>query len=968
DSEKVPEPTLAMAADTFFDLTSAEDIRSEPDVAIATVSSTIGPRRISKFDAFNPGNIGHGLARKLPIPESVSYTPLNPISFLDWAARVYPNKIAIKYGDWEIKYKEFHFRVRLFGSALLKVGLAQGDKVAVLCPNTIPALDAHFAVPLAGGVLVTLNTRLALPEVIFILENSESTFLIVDHELTFQGELQKEWARLGRDPGKLVVTDDSGWSRTDGFEKFLDSVSEEVDGEVRAWEEFEPLKDEMATISINYTSGTTGKQKGVQYTYRGCYLTALNVVIGTRLGFDSRFMFVVPMFHCNGWMFPWALTAVAGTFYPVRKIDYDHMWELLTKEKVTHYVGAPTVQAFLVNNSHAQTVSHGVTALTGGSAPAPTLLGRMRELGIWPIIHVYGMTETSGPIVNCPIQPEWLHLSIDDLALKMARPGHVCVTVDDFKVVDEDMVETPWDGRTMGEVVWRGNAIMTGYYKDEEATKRAFEGGWLHSGDIAVRHPDGYIEVRDRKKDVVISGGENISSIEVEQAIARHPKVLEVAVVATPDDTWGERPKAFVVLKKEVVEHGGYEPGEIESDILRHCRVFLGGYKCPARVQLEMELPKTGSGKRHQLDGGISTEALHSRRNMDLSQYAVVQANLKLQLTVSNLNTDAEMESAMTATFSTIEDPRVQGAISLAPFTLTVIGDVLVLCLYGIAYSASVFFALAGFAGDYSSSSTIITILYRSLVLNRKRPPGRIGDIIAFTFPLAWFFATGFSTLNGAGFNRSTRSCWLIQNGGFASVVLIVSVGFVIVYDTIVITLVASHFARNRAAVDLDSQAFRVVTGSTVLASNRKYTEDLDMMTKRLVLYPIVIIMSGGVGVIVHAVANFTQLRGLYLLGGNICVLVSSVAEIMTLSAGWLSALTFIVFDTSSQKVARALLEHRSIAKNDTKNDMEKPLPALPGFQSYLSDLTPVNQGEPAVRNEFVRNLLEMMSEGYRSR
>ncbi|KXS14928.1 acetyl-CoA synthetase-like protein [Gonapodya prolifera JEL478] len=553
--------------------------------------------RVSKYAAFNPGDVGHGKPRPLPVPASANYTPLNPISFLEWSARVYPDKVAIKYGDWEITYREFHYRVRLFASALHKAGLKKGEKVAVLCYNTIQPLESHYAVPLAGGVLVTVNTRLALPEISYILSHSESTFLIVDHELTFGGGIQKVWAELGGDPTRLIVTDDSGWRETDRYEQFLDTVSEDVEGEVKMWEEFEPVKDEMETISINYTSGTTGKPKGVQYTYRGCYLTALNVVIGTRLNFDSKFMFVVPMFHCNGWTFPWAVASVSGTFYPVRKIDYDSMWELLSKEKVTHYVGAPTVQAFLVNNPNAQPITHGVTALTGGSAPAPSLLGRMRELGIWPIIHVYGMTETTGPVVNCPIQPTWLELPLDQLALKMSRPGHVVVTMDDYKVVDDAMVETPWDGVTPGEVVWRGNAVTTGYYKDPEATEKAFEGGWLHSGDIGVRHPDGYIEVRDRKKDVIISGGENISTIEVEQVIASHPKVLEVAVVATPDDTWGERPKAFVVLKKEVMEHGGYEPGEIENDIIRHCRSLLAGYKCPARVQLEMELPKTGSGK-----------------------------------------------------------------------------------------------------------------------------------------------------------------------------------------------------------------------------------------------------------------------------------------------------------------------------------------------------------------------------------
>ncbi|HEY7348504.1 MAG TPA: acyl--CoA ligase family protein [Ktedonobacterales bacterium] len=502
--------------------------------------------------------------------EKVYRSELTPVSFLRRSASVFPDKIAIVHGERRYTYRQFEERVNRLASALRAAGMQKHDRVAFLAFNTPPMLEAHFGVPAAGGILVAINTRLSASEISYILQLSGARFLFVDAELQ----------HLVEDPAgiQLVRIDDSG-APDDPYEAFLAGGSPEL---VTSW-----LEDEEETISINYTSGTTGKPKGVMYTHRGGYLNGLGEVIETGMTFESVYLWTLPMFHCNGWCFTWGVTAVAGTHICLRKLDPARIWELIESEGVTHFNGAPTVHISLVNAPQAHHLDRQVTVTVAGAPPSPTLLGQMKSLNFRPI-HVYGLTETYGPHTVCEWHPEWAERSPDDQARLLARQGQCYVIADGLRVVAPDMNDVPRDGQTMGEVLMRGNNAAKGYFNDEATTARAFEGGWFHSGDVAVWHPDGYIELRDRKKDIIISGGENISTIEVEQMVARHPSVLECAVVAIPDEQWGERPKAFVTLK----------PGQTatEADIIAFCREHMAHFKCPAAVEFG-DLPKTSTGK-----------------------------------------------------------------------------------------------------------------------------------------------------------------------------------------------------------------------------------------------------------------------------------------------------------------------------------------------------------------------------------
>jgi len=457
-------------------------------------------------------------------------------------------------------------------SHLRESGLQKHDRVAFLCPNTPALLEAHFAVPAAGGILVAINTRLNSQEVDFILTHSGVRFLFVDAELFHVIE------PLNLEGVQVVRIDDTG-SPEDPYEAFLAAGSPEP---VESW-----LQDEEETISINYTSGTTGNPKGVMYTYRGAYLNALTEVIETGLKSSSVYLWTLPMFHCNGWCFTWAVIAVGGTHVCLRALDPGLIWDLVESERVTHYNGAPTVQIMLVNHPKAHRLNEPVTLTIAGAPPSPTLLGQLQVLNIHPI-HVYGLTETYGPYTVCEWHAEWDRLPADEQARLLARQGQANVVSDPVRVVDEMMVDVPRDGQTMGEVVMHGNNVMKGYYRNPEGTAVAFEGGWFHSGDIGVWHPDGYIELRDRAKDVIISGGENISTIEVEQVVAQHPAVLECAVIAIPDEKWGERPKAYVTLKEGKLA--------TEEELIAFCRDRLAHFKCPALVEFG-PLPKTSTGK-----------------------------------------------------------------------------------------------------------------------------------------------------------------------------------------------------------------------------------------------------------------------------------------------------------------------------------------------------------------------------------
>jgi acyl-CoA synthetase (AMP-forming)/AMP-acid ligase II len=499
-------------------------------------------------------------------------TELNPVDFLRRAAYVYPEKVAVVDGNRRYSYRQLAERSWRLANALRSAGLSKGDRVATLLYNSAPMLEAHFGVPAAGGILVAINHRLASPEIGYILEHSGARFLLLD------AELESLIAPLALSGVSVIRTANTG-DAEDPYERFLSAASSLLPA---SW-----LEDEEETISINYTSGTTGQPKGVQYTYRGAYLNALNEVIVAGMGSDSVYLWTLPMFHCNGWCFPWAVTAVAARHVALRAVDPGLVWQLIDEEGVTHYNGAPTVQLMIINHPEAHRLEQPVTAMVAASPPSPTLLARMTELN-FRIVHVYGLTETYGPITVCPTHEEWQELPLEQRAKLLARQGQAYPSADLIRVVDEEMHDIPQDAETMGEVIMRGNNVMSGYFSDEAATAKAFRGGWFHSGDLAVWHEDGNIELRDRSKDIIISGGENISSIEVEQTIAAHPAVLECAVVGIPHERWGERPKAFVTLNSGA--------SATADEIIAFCRDRLARYKCPDAIEFG-PLPKTATGK-----------------------------------------------------------------------------------------------------------------------------------------------------------------------------------------------------------------------------------------------------------------------------------------------------------------------------------------------------------------------------------
>jgi acyl-CoA synthetase (AMP-forming)/AMP-acid ligase II len=503
---------------------------------------------------------------------AVSRTDLTPVDLLARAAYMYPEKVAVVHADLRRTYAEFAERAWRLANALRASGLEKGDRVATLLPNSPAMLEAHFGVPAAGGILVTVNTRLSSGEIEYILRHSSARYLLLDAELA--GLLEP--IDLA---GIIVIRVDETGAADDPYERFLAGGSPD---QPESW-----LEDEEETISINYTSGTTGRPKGVEYSYRGAYLAALNNAVIARLSHESVFLWLQPMFHCNGWCLPWAVTAVAGRHVTLRKVDPERIWDLVDTEGVTNFCGAPTIQLMIVNHPKAHRVPRPVTVFVGGAPPSPTLFGRMAELN-FRVVHLYGLTETYGPSTVSPEQENWDGLPAEQRAKLLARQGQAYISSDLVRVVDEDMRDVPRDGATMGEVVMRGNLVMLGYFDDPEATETAFRGGWFHSGDLAVWHPDGNVELRDRGKDIIISGGENISSIEVEQTIAAHPAVLECAIVAIPHAHWGERPKAFVTLKDGATATA--------TEIIAFTRDRLAHYKCPDAVEFG-PLPKTSTGK-----------------------------------------------------------------------------------------------------------------------------------------------------------------------------------------------------------------------------------------------------------------------------------------------------------------------------------------------------------------------------------
>ena len=494
--------------------------------------------------------------------------PLTPLRFLRRSGEVFPGRTAVVDGHRTFTYAELLDRSRRWAGALRASGLAPGDRVAVLAPNSHVMLEAHFGPAMAGVVLVALNTRLAPAEHAAILDASGARQLVVTDDL------------LDHAREALAIADAD-----------VELVDEEtLEGRLAEADPLdEPVTDELSLISLNYTSGTTGTPKGVMYHHRGAFLQAMAMVAHAKLEASTRYLWTLPMFHCNGWAFTWAVTAAGGTHVCMRSIDPDAAWEHL-RTGITTLCGAPTVLTMLANASAASPLETRVTAFTGGAPPTPAILEEMGGLGI-DVFHLYGLTESFGPAVLCEWHPEWDELPAGERAELMARQGVGNVLGGEVLVVDTEGTGEPvaHDGTEMGEILLRGDTLMAGYLDDPEATAEAtWDDAWFRTGDLAVVHPDGYVEIRDRAKDIIVSGGENISSVEVERVLARHPAVLEAAVVGVPHETWGERPRAHVTLR----DGASATPDELRA----HVREHLAGYKVPDEVVIE-ELPKTSTGK-----------------------------------------------------------------------------------------------------------------------------------------------------------------------------------------------------------------------------------------------------------------------------------------------------------------------------------------------------------------------------------
>jgi len=513
-----------------------------------------------------------------------NYSPLSPLSFLKRAADVYPEYPSVVYGSVRYTWLQTRERCTRLGAALSKIGIEKNHTVAIMAPN-IPAMyEAHFGVPLCGAVLNSINTRLDAATVAFILEHSEAKVLIADTE--YSETVAKAIEQLDNPP---IIIDIEDASVTDGnrlgtieYEEFLRTGDHEF-----TWV---TPQDEWDAISLNYTSGTTGNPKGVVYHHRGAYMNAISNITGWEMGDHPRYLWTLPMFHCNGWCFPWSLAAIAGVSVCSRSVTGAGIYDAIKNHQVTHMCGAPIVLNLIINTDDAEQYrpDYTVKVMTAAAPPPAPILQAMEDRG-FHMTHVYGLTETYGPAVMCAWKSEWNKLPADQRAQLKSRQGVRYQVLESLDVLDPETMEPVMrDGKSVGEIMFRGNIVMKGYFKNPEETKSSFAGGWFHSGDLAVIDEDGYLRITDRSKDVIISGGENISSIEIENTLYGHPDVLEAAVVAMPDEKWGETPCAFVSLK-----HGKQAS---EEDLIGWCRDNLAHFKCPSRIVFT-ELPKTSTGK-----------------------------------------------------------------------------------------------------------------------------------------------------------------------------------------------------------------------------------------------------------------------------------------------------------------------------------------------------------------------------------
>jgi len=515
-----------------------------------------------------------------------NYVPLSPLTFLERTKDIYPNYEALVYESRSYTWKEVYKRCVKFASALDKLGVKTGDTVSIMAFNTPEIFEAHYSIPMVGAVINAINTRLDPNTISYILQHSDAKVLIVDRQ--FHDVIEKALKNV---KNKITIIDiddqdiDTSSFKKIGeleYENFLNTGDENY--------EWKKPKDEWEAISLGYTSGTTGKPKGVVYHHRGAYLMATGSVTAWNMPNRLNFLCVVPMFHCNGWCYPWTLAMLHSRVICLRNIDVKKMFELIDKYEVTHFGGAPIVLNMIVNapKEDQKALKRKVNVLTAGAPPPSIIFEKMENLG-FEVMHVYGLTETYGHMLQCAWNEDWNTLEKDKKNEIKARQGVRYPNTEGAVVMNpETMKQVPKDGKTMGEIMIRGNIVMKGYYKDKEETEKSMAGGWFHSGDLAVMHPDGYIKIQDRSKDIIISGGENISSIEIENAIANHPSVSLAAVVAKPDEKWGETPCAFV----ELIKNKSAE----EKDIIDFCRETLAGFKLPKKV-IFCELPKTSTGK-----------------------------------------------------------------------------------------------------------------------------------------------------------------------------------------------------------------------------------------------------------------------------------------------------------------------------------------------------------------------------------